>query len=139
MLQIWTLPKKTIIDFIKPYQNPSNAFRLDVGMDIEENINKYFYKNTCSAFKALRFDTASTVHQGAWKVKTTENNEIQFTKDPEHSLSQAENVFTQNKRQEFLTEQRIEEQRRSRAERHKQNRSTSQPRDIIGEGPKVSF
>ena len=134
--------KKTIIDSIKSYQNPSNDFRLDVGLNIEENINKYFYKNTCSAFKALRFDTASTVHQGAWKVKTTENNEIQFTKDSEHSLSQAENIFTQNKIKEMLEKQESEHQRISERNKkiQRQSSNTNYQRDVpLGDGPRVSL
>lgn len=130
--------KKTIIDFIKPYQNPSNAFRLDVGLNTEKSINKYFYKNTCSAFKAIRFDTASIVHQGAWKVKTTgNNNKARFTKDPEHSLSQEETIFAQKKIKEML------EKHKKRTERNK--KSQQQPRNTdyrsnvpLGEGPKIS-
>lgn len=129
--------QKTIIGLIEPYQNPSNAFRLDVGMDIEENIDKYFYKNTCSAFKALRFDTATTVHQGAWKVQTTENGKVQFTEDPEHSLSQAESIFVQNKIREHLAEQEQEKRREQRQSRVQSNiQNTSSRREIrIGDGP----
>ena len=136
--------KKTIIDFIKPYQDPSNAFRLDVGLKTERKINKYyFYKNTCSASKALKFDTASIAHQGAWEMTTTKNNELQFTKDPTHSLSQAENMFTQIKQKEQASKRMREAEQRRSAERNRQQNqhrpsNTSYRRDIPygGDGPR---
>ncbi len=94
--------QRTVIGSIVENSNEhlANAFRLDVGLDTKENFDKHFYQNTCLAFQISRFNQASIAHQGTWKVqsKRTRNNkrQVQFTKDHEHSLSQAQNIFMQD-------------------------------------------
>jgi len=87
--------KNTIINSIttnSPQQN-LNSFRLDVtGSFAKENIDKYFYKNTCAAFRVGIFDQASIGHQGAWKVKFR-NKKVQFIKATEQSLLQEQHKF----------------------------------------------
>ena len=110
--------QKTIISSVTEtfHQNPSNDFRLDVGKDLlkKENINKHFYRNTCNALKTTSFDEASIVHQGTWKVRSEgkgKNKRLQFTKDPEHSLSQEEDMFIVNMINELVVEHKKKKKR----------------------------
>ncbi|MDE0151871.1 MAG: hypothetical protein OXK80_05185 [Bdellovibrionales bacterium] len=97
--------QKTIIGSIM--NNPQqNAFRLDVGLTPTRNINKHFYNNTCTAFQTSRFDPISIAHQGTWKLQS-KNKKIQFTKDPNHSLSEEQNKFIRNKVNEIMEHQEL--------------------------------
>ena len=100
--------QKTIIGSIteNPHQSLPDAFRLDVGLDLKDNVNKHFYKNTCTAFQTSRFDQVSIAHQGTWKVQS-KNKNIQFTSDPNHSLSEAQNVFIRRKVNEYLERKQL--------------------------------
>lgn len=99
--------QKTIIDSItnNPQQNP-NAFRLDIGLTLKENVNKHFYSNTCTAFQTSRFDQVSIAHQGSWKVQSNKRN-VQFTKNSNHSLSEEQNKFISNKVNEYLERKQL--------------------------------
>ena len=100
--------QKTIIGSVtkNSHQNLTDAFRLDVELTLTENFNKHFYKNTCTAFQTSRFDQPSVAHQGTWKVKSKDNN-IQFTKDPEHSLSEAQNRFIRRQINKIIEKQKL--------------------------------
>ena len=98
--------QKTIIDSVteNPHHNLTDAFRLDVTLNMRENFDKHFYKNTCTAFQTSRFDQASVAHQGTWKVRS-KNRNIRFTKDLEHSLSEAQNRFSRRQINRIIEQQ----------------------------------
>lgn len=99
--------QKTIISSITEASHQTDDFRLDVGLTpTRRRIDKHFYKNTCTALETSRFDQKSVAHQGTWKVKS-KNRSFQFTKDSEHSLSQAENRFINERVKRYLENKQL--------------------------------